>query len=246
MSDLKALTNTLIAHRGYHDINIGIVENSIGAFKRAIRYGYAVELDVHLTKDSKVVVFHDDNLKRVCGVNKRIENCSYDELLKYNLFNTSYKIPLLKSVLNLIGGKVPILIETKVIKCDGKLEQELSTLLDNYDGKFFIQSFNFLSLHWFKKHRKNYKLGLLSGDFSYLNVSNLKRWVLKTLVFNILLKPDFIAYDINVLPNKYVELIKKRKPVLGWTIKDKKDYLHALKYCDGFICENIDDYYDLT
>ncbi len=56
------------AHRGLHDNPGGIPENSLAAFRRARAHGYGVELDVQLSKDGQVVVFHDDTLDRVCGV----------------------------------------------------------------------------------------------------------------------------------------------------------------------------------
>ena len=74
MRDTSFLTQNLIAHRGYHDIKIGIPENSMLAFKRAIENNLIIELDVHVLKDGTVVVFHDDNLKRMTGIDKDIKN----------------------------------------------------------------------------------------------------------------------------------------------------------------------------
>ncbi len=243
MENIKFLKDNLIAHRGYHDIKKGIPENSIAAFKRALRYNYTIELDVHLTKDGRLVVFHDNSLKRVCGVKKIIEDCTYSELLKYNLYDTKYKIPLFEEVLKLVDGKVGLLIETKIGKFNGKLEEELVKQLDNYKGDFAIQSFNPLSILWFKKNRKNYIRGLLSGDFKHnKKINNLKKILLKTLVVDIILKTDFIAYDIRALPNSYVESKMKNKLILGWLISTKKDYDKAIKYCDNLICENMEKY----
>lgn len=235
------LRKPLFAHRGYFN-NVDIPENSIPAFKKAIRYGYNIELDVHLTKDKKIVVFHDFNLKRMCKINKKIEDVTYDELIKYNLLDTKYKIPLLSEVLNLIDGKVGLLIETKVLKNNGKLEELLSNYLDNYNGEFAIQSFNVYSIYWFKKHRKKYLRGLLSSDFKTFNISNLKKLIGKTLLMDIILKTDFISYDIRALPNKYVENKKNKKVILGWTVRTKEEYLKYNKYCDNLICENMNLY----
>ncbi len=245
MKNIDFLKNTLIAHRGYHDIKIGIPENSIAAFKRAISYNYTIELDVHLTKDNKLVVFHDNSLKRVCGVNKIIENCTYNELLKYNLFDTKYKIPLFDEVLNLVDGKVGLLIEIKTSKFDGNLEKELSKKLDDYVGLFAIQSFNPLSVFWFKRNKKDYIRGLLASDFkNRKDISNLRKNIIKTLITDIILKTDFIAYDINALPNNYIKTKRKSKLILGWTIRNKKNYEKAIKYCDNLICENMEVYKD--
>lgn len=240
MKDLTFLKSKVIAHRGYHDEKIP--ENSIPAFKKAIRYGYTIELDVHLTKDKKIVVFHDNSLKRICGVDKNIEDLTYEELLKYNLLNTKNKIPLLSEVLTLIDGKVGLLIETKVIKFDGKLEEKLAKILDSYSGDFAIQSFNVFSINWFKKNKNHYIRGLLSSDFNKWNISNLKKWIAKTLIADVLLKTDFIAYDIKALPSLYVENKRKSKLILSWTIRTKEDYEKALKYSDNFIAENMNNY----
>ncbi len=245
MKDINFLKCNLIAHRGYHDKKIGIPENSIAAFKRAIRYNYTIELDVHLTKDNKLVVFHDNNLKRVCGINKIIENCTYNELLKYNLLGTKYKIPLFEEVLKLVDGKVGLLIETKTSKFNGKLEKELSKRLDDYNGLFAIQSFNPMSILWFKKNEKSYIRGLLSSDFKHdKSVSNLRKNLAKCLVADIILKTDFISYDIRSLPNHYIKTKRKSKLILGWTIRNKKNYDKAIKYCDNLICENMEKYRD--
>ncbi|MGN1296607.1 MAG: glycerophosphodiester phosphodiesterase family protein, partial [Candidatus Aphodocola sp.] len=125
MKDLEFLSRSLIAHRGYHNNKKGIPENSVLAFKKAIDNKYLIELDVRLTKDKKLVVFHDGNLKRVCGVNKRVKDLTYRELLKYNLFDTTLKVPLFSDVIKLVNGKVPILIETKYHNRYGVLEKIL-------------------------------------------------------------------------------------------------------------------------
>ena len=242
MSKIDFLENNIFAHRGYFD-NTDIPENSVKAFKKAIRYGYNIELDVHLTKDKKIVVFHDHNLKRMCGVNKVIEDCTYDELLKYNLLNTNCKIPLLTEVLSIINKKCVLLIETKVYRFNGELEKELSLILDNYDGLFAIQSFSPFSIYWFKKHRKNYVRGLLSSDFkTWSSVSKIKKLLARTLILDVILKTNFISFDIRALPNKYVSSKRKSKTILGWTVRNEKDYKHAMKYCDNVIAEDMNRY----
>ena len=94
-----------IAHRGIHN-NLNIPENSIKSFKRAISKNIPIELDIHLTSDDKLVVFHDDNLIRMTGLYKKIRKCTYDEISKLKLLNTNEVIPLLSDVLDLINGKV--------------------------------------------------------------------------------------------------------------------------------------------
>lgn len=241
MKDLEFLSRSLIAHRGYYNNKKGIPENSVIAFKKAIDNNYLIELDVRLTKDKKLVVFHDDNLKRVCGVNKRVKDLTYKELLKYNLFDTTQKVPLFSEVIKLVNGRVPILIETKFHNRYGVLEKILINELSNYKGLYAIQSFYPLSLLWFRTNTKHIPIGLLSSNFKN-NKNSLKKLIGKTLILDLFFKTDFISYDVKGLPNNYLLLKKDKKKIVIWTIKNKKDYDLAKKYTDALICENMYKY----
>ncbi len=236
------MKDNIYAHRGYHDINKKIPENSILAFKRAVRYGYGIELDVHLLNDGNIVVFHDNNLKRVCGVDKAIELCTYAELLNYNLLGTKEKIPLFKDVLSVINGSVPILIETKVIKFDGKLESILLKALKGYTGKVLVQSFNPFSVLWFKKHSPSIKRGLLIAGVMDKKTLSINKMTIKTFFIDLLLRSNFISYNIKFLPNKYISFKRFKKNIFGWTIRTKQEYAFAKKYCDYLICENMNNF----
>lgn len=236
MKDLSFLKNNLIAHRGLHSNEIP--ENSLKAFELAIKNNYIIELDIHLLKDNNIVVFHDDNLKRMCSIDKKIKDCTYEELKKYNLKNTKYKIPLFSDVLKLIDGKVPLIVEFKYDLKAGKLEKEAVKLLDNYQGLFCVKSFNPMSVNWFKKHRNNYIRGLLVDD----KWGTIGEIISSSMILKGLCKPDFLSCKYVLSNNKKVIKYSKKNPVLCWTIRNKTNYL---KYKDKFynlICENIDDY----
>ena len=239
MKDLEFLSRSLIAHRGYHNNKKGIPENSVLAFKKAIDNNYLIELDVRLTKDKKLVVFHDDNLKRVCGVNKKVKDLTYKELLKYNLFDTTQKVPLFSDVIKLVNGRVPILIETKYHNRYGILEKILINELSNYKGLYAIQSFYPMSLLWLKRNTKHIPIGLLSSNFKN-DLNQLKSIIGKTLILDLFFKTDFISYDIKGLPNNYLSYKRDKKKIVIWTIKNKKDYDLARQYTDALICENFD------
>ncbi len=236
------MKKNIYAHRGYHDMKKNIPENSILAFKRAVRYGYGIELDVHLLKDKNVVVFHDHNLKRVCGINKIIEDCTYDELLNYNLFNTSQKIPLLKEVLLTVNKKVPILIETKMIKFNGELEKTVAKEISSYQGEVLMQSFNPFSVRWFKKNFPKIRRGILISDSLNQGVISIKNMTLKTFIIDFISKANFISYNAKLLPNKYISFKRSKKQIFSWTIKNNKEYEFAKEYSDYLICENMDNF----
>ena len=159
MKDLSFLKNNLIAHRGLH--NKDIPENSIPAFKNAIKNNYIIELDIHLLKDNTIIVFHDDNLQRMTTKNIELKNTTYGKIKNLKLNNTNYTIPTLSEVLKLVSGKVPLIIELKYDRKVGLLEQELVKQLDDYKGNFCIKSFRPQTVRWFKKNKPDYIRGLL-------------------------------------------------------------------------------------
>ena len=101
------------AHRGLHDGEAGIPENTMAAFRRAVDAGFGIELDVQLTKDEEVVVFHDFDLKRVCSAEGEISDFTYEQLQRFAICGTQERIPRLSDVLKLVQGRVPLLIELK-------------------------------------------------------------------------------------------------------------------------------------
>ena len=109
----KRFAHQLFAHRGLFNPKLGIPENSMPAFSRAIEKGYGIELDVQVTKDNRIVVFHDYSLGRMCGIDIPLETKTYAELQELCLQNTRETIPLLSDVLKLVNGQVPLLVEIK-------------------------------------------------------------------------------------------------------------------------------------
>lgn len=230
MKDLKFLKQNLIAHRGIH---INEPENSTKAIKEAIKKNYTVEFDVHLLKDGTIVVFHDDNLKRMTGINKKLKDCTYEEIKNIKLLNTNNHIPTLKEILKEVDGKVPIIVELKYDRRVGKLEKELVKILDNYKGKFCIMSFNPLSIRWFKKHKPEYIRGLL------ISHKTKKKRFLSNKIMIFLSKPDFISCNYKLYKNKKIKKQMKKIPVIAWTIKNDKNYE---KFKDKFDNLTIDVY----
>lgn len=240
-NDLEFLRKNLIAHRGIHNIKNGIPENSLMAFKKAIENNYTIELDLHVLKDNSIVVFHDDNLERMTGINKYIKDVTYEEIKNLKLQNTDYTIPLFKDVLNLVNGNVPIIMELKYdVKC-GILEKKTMDILKEYKGKYAIKSFSPLSVYWMKKNYPEVIRGQLCYDFKDQRMNIIKKWLLRNMALNFLTTPDFISYGINSLPNRRIQRYRKNKLILGWTIRNKSQLEKAKKYCDNFICENLEE-----
>lgn len=226
------LRNLVIAHRGIYN-NLNIPENSIIAFKEAINKNIPIEIDVHLTKDNKLVVFHDNNLFRMTGVNKLIRKCDYNSLKKLKLLNTNQKIPLLEEVLQLVNSKVLIDIEIKDDKRITTTVNKLINLLDNYKGPFIIQSFYLKYLFFIKQKRRNYTIGILVMNIKYLCY----KFIDSKLVLEIV-KPDFIAYNKNLVMCSKVKKIRDSGiPIIAWTIKNENEKETTIKYADSLISE---------
>lgn len=221
----------LIAHRGIYN-NLNIPENSIKSFKKAVNNGIPIELDIHLTKDNKLVVFHDDNIIRMTGTYKKIRKCTYDELKQFYLLETEEKIPLLSDVFKLVDGKVLIDVEIKDDKRVSRTCRELIRLLNKYNGPVIIQSFHPKYISWLKKVKPKYICGLLitnAKGFCY-NIMDSK------IVLDIL-RPDFIAYNKNIISCRKVQKLREKMSVISWTIKSREELDNAKKYSDSIITE---------
>ena len=238
------LTGWDYAHRGLYDNEHGITENSKAAFRRAVDKGYGIELDVHLTADNQLVVFHDDTLTRMCGMNKKISSFLYSDLMQLRLLGTEEGIPLFKDVLELIDGKVPLIIELKV---DGSNQNLLCPLvwqlLSRYKGDYCIESFHPFVLQWFKRHEPQVVRGQLSCNFFKENPHcDIVLFLMSNLMTNFFTHPDFIAYKYLDLDNPAVIYNRKLFHIMTvvWTIPGKPTYDRFKNKVDVMIFEGFE------
>jgi len=231
----SGLLKSKIAHRGLH--NDVIPENSLGAFNNAIEHGFAIELDVRCLEDDALVVFHDDCLSRMTGKSGYACRMNEGELKDIRLLKTDEKIPLFGEVLELIGGRVPLLIEIKNPNKVGATEQKTLKLLEGYKGEFAVQSFNPYSLEYFRHNAPDMLRCQLSSFFKNADLSKFKRFALKRMLLNKFSQPHMIAYDFADLPNRWVS--KTKLPVIAWTIRSQADYESVKDYCDNIIFEGF-------
>lgn len=229
------------AHRGLHDIEKGCPENSLPAFEAAARSGYGIELDIHLTRDGEIVVFHDDTFDRLCGQPGCVEETDYETMKKYSLGGTTEKIPTLSEVLALVRGRVPLLIEVKLPSADTKICGKLISELEGYEGKYMIQSFNCLALRWLKKYHGEIPRGQLSANLTRSDKTPhyFLRFCVKYLLSNFLCRPDFISYKWadRKNPGFWANRVLFGAPAAVWTLHGERDMHAAKRHFDMFIFE---------
>ena len=230
------------AHRGLFDNESDAPEISLTAFGKAVDAGYGIEMDVQLTKDDKLVVFHDATLKRMCGIEGNVWDYTLEELQQFRLAKSKERIPTFEEVLNLVAGRVPLIVEYKLDRPLTKVCELANELLNRYQGDYCIESFHPFALMWYKKHRPDVLRGQLSGNMAKetKNPKQKKVYTLVTyLLTNVLTRPDFIAYD-----HRYVNNISRR--VCRWlgalsvtyTVKSVERYQEIQKEFDLFIFDS--------
>lgn len=226
------LLATDYAHRGFH--SDASPENSLAAFKEARDLCYGIELDVQLSADGEIFVFHDRTTTRLCSVQKDLFSMTAEEIKQLRILDTDEQIPTLDEVLNLIDGRVPLLIEIKFYAHSEKLCAALAEKLDTYIGSFAIQSFDPRILRYFKKHRPRFARGQLvskpskkqkpksSGDKKNPIVS----FALNHMLLNFLSRPDFISIQANHTRDLGFILATEAFKAKGfvWTIRKEKHH----------------------
>ena len=223
---MEAFLKRPIAHRGLHN-NKDVIENTIESFELAIKNNFLIELDIVLSKDGEVMVFHDYDLNRLVGSNKLINQCNANELRNIKLLGTNSGISSIEEVLYRVNGKVPILIEIKE-SFHPNIEERLYEIIRSYEGEIAIQSFDKKSIIWFKNNAPFYKLGLISNN-PRLTVEEISK-----------LGVDFLAFDIDILDSDIVKNLKKLKfHILTWTVDTPEKYKKSLKLADNCIFEKI-------
>ena len=214
------------AHRGLHTRDKTVPENSLEAFHLAVQAGYGMELDVQLSRDGQVVVFHDDTLNRVCGVDARVDALSWAELSQLQLCGTEHGIPLFSDVLAAVRGREPLIVELKNGPRNRELCRKTLALLESYRGEVCVESFNPFIVAWFRLHARDLLRGQLSmppREYVKEGYGGLKGFLLGHTLFNFLARPQFIAYKIGPRPAavRLSELLGAMK--VGWTSHEPRN-----------------------
>ena len=242
-----ALEHRRYAHRGLHCSADSVPENSLAAFRRAIRHGYGAELDVHLMKDGKLAVIHDASLLRTAGADVEIEDLTAEALEQYPLEGTEQRVPLLEEVLPLFTDRAPLIVELKAERGNAEaLAAAASRVLKKYKGAYCVESFDPRCLMWLWQNEPDILRGQLSENFTaHGDAQHLPggiRWILANLLLNVRTRPDFIAYRFEDRGNLSLRLCRGFYKVqeASWTVRDRETMEKAEAAGNLVIFEHFD------
>ncbi len=221
------------AHRGLYKEDQSPPENSLAAFEAAMQNGYGVELDVQLTADNEVVVFHDDTLERLCGLPQRLSELSWGELRGLRLAGSEERIPLLSEALELLGSRTPIILELKKGPRSALLCEKTLAILDRFRPMVCVESFDAHIVRWFRRKAPDLLRGQLACPAADSESGPLAALWEANLLCNFLSRPHFIAYKVGKKPFSLRLCQRLGAMLVLWTARDWE----AEKEADAVIFE---------
>ncbi|HAM64217.1 MAG: hypothetical protein A2Y20_00815 [Firmicutes bacterium GWF2_51_9] len=229
-----------VAHRGLYSKDQRVPENSLAAFQSAVDHRVAIELDVQCSADLVPFVFHDDGLKRMCGVDGILETMKSEEIKPLRLRDTEETIPTFAEALKLVDGKVPLWIEIKTTKRVSLVVERIVGLLEDYHGEYSICSFDPYVLYELKKKHPTILRGIIV-EYAMRNkkIKFKNRVILSLSLMNCLIRPDYQSYDVRYryCPTYQVNRLLGAFGAL-WAIGSKGQHKKIKKQCDTVIFEH--------
>ncbi|WP_108882590.1 glycerophosphodiester phosphodiesterase family protein [Anderseniella sp. Alg231-50] len=240
--DCDWLTKVAIAHRGLHDVQNGVVENSLLAAEAAIEHDYAIEVDVQLSSDGEAMVFHDHSLDRLTNETGSIHDFKAADLSEISYANGSGTIPTLMQLLELVAGRVGLVVEVKS-QWSGNtdLVRRTAQCLASYAGHVAVMSFDPVQVGWLAHEAPDIIRGMVADgatqdDYPWLPLST--RLSLREFRHLDVTQPNFLSLDKHWLPCPVSRMFRKtRTPMICWTIRSEQEASDALRWCDQITFE---------
>lgn len=245
MPDLSFITSLPIAHRGLHNADKNIIENSGGSIRAAIKHGYAIEIDVQLTKDHQAIVFHDETLDRVTEKTGNVVDFNLSELCDITYIIGGENIISFEQLLKIVDGQVPLVVEVKSLSNNiGPLEAYIAKNLKNYKGDVSIMSFNPFTVREFRRIAPHIVRGIVAEynmlPREWVGTNSLIRFLFKNLLHWPLTRPHFVSYQVHDLPRACVRVARYFNiPIVTWTVKSPADAAQSAKYADQMTFEQF-------
>lgn len=241
---LDFVTARPIAHRGLHDREAGVVENTASAFAAAMARGYAIECDVQITRDGEAVVFHDGHVDRVLDGSGLVRELTAAEMQALAVRESGDRVQTLGQLLAQIKGETPLIIELKS-KWDGdmRLVQRALEVLRSYDGPACLMSFDPDVIEAVARLSPGTIRGIVADrafDRFYDSLPLKMRMELRTLSHLGRTRPDFISFHASEFPHAPIAACRASgMPVISWTIRSPEQARMARRYSDQITFERF-------
>ncbi|PHP65065.1 glycerophosphodiester phosphodiesterase [Zhengella mangrovi] len=228
------LTARPIAHRGLHDGNRDVWENTQPAFDAAVAGGFAIECDVHLTRDGIPVVFHDHDLKRLAGREGLVHETDAAAMTAMTVGTTSDHVPTLDAMLARVAGRVPLVIELKGVEGhDDGLVSAVAARLAGYGGPAAIMSFD----HWLIRRFRSEAPGIPAG----LTAMGVRHDQLEQHFSMLAYEIDFTSFYVDQLDNPFIRVMRRalNRPVISWTVRTPEQVARSEQFADQMTFEGF-------
>ncbi|MBX5040302.1 glycerophosphodiester phosphodiesterase [Rhizobium lentis] len=234
MTNADWIKDVPVAHRGYHDLNKHVWENTLTAFSRAVDAGFAIECDLHYASDGVPVIFHDEELQRLCNLTGDIRERTSRELGLIAVGGTGDKIPTLSQLLDVVQGKVPLVLELKGREADDEgFAESVLEVLEGYQGKVALMSFDHWLLRDLKALGSPYPVGLTANGNTPEELA--------THAEAMAIGLDFISFYYGDLPNVFITGEREKSiPVITWTVRDEEARRRTFENADQMTFEGFD------
>jgi len=244
VAGLDWLVERPVAHRGLH--GGGVIENTLAAAKAAVDAGYAIEVDLQLTSDNEIVVFHDDTLDRLTDAKGPLAERTLAELKGFAIGGTREHIPALQELLDLVAGRTPLVLELKSDwNGDERLARRTAEVLVGYSGPVAVMSFDPRILVTLQKHAPGLPRGIVAeryyDDPEWSPATRQQKFYLGNLLHITRTKPHFVAYSVNDLP-AFAPLIARHflgMKLLTWTVRSNEQRKTARRWANQMIFEGF-------
>lgn len=246
--DLKTIFARPVAHRGFHDADNGIIENTPSAVQRGMECGFGIEVDVQETADGEALVFHDYTLDRLVEGSGKVIDQTSKSLAQLHMKTGTDRLWLLQDLFDLVDGKTPLVIEIKSLlrrDAQGDFVRRVTEQVAAYDGPACIKSFDPDMLSIAKSHKPSVLRGVVADGATpgpnYVRHSRVDRFILRHLLHYPRTGPHFVSYGVKDLPKPATSLLRSmfKVPVMCWTVRTREQRMIAARYADQIVFEGF-------
>jgi glycerophosphoryl diester phosphodiesterase len=246
MSDFQWLIDRPIAHRGLHNTDRGIIENTASAVRAAVEGRYSIEVDLQITSDGEAMVYHDDRLGRLTEGDEPLAAMTAADLRGVRFKATSDRMLTLGELCDLVRGQATLILELKsTFNGDHRVALRTADVLKSYPGAVAAMSFDPALVATLKQTAPGLTRGITAmGRYDHPEWAPLSLWQKLTfphLLQSALTRPHFIAYALNDLPAVAPSFARWAYgvPLLAWVARSADDRMRAARVCDQIIFEGF-------